>query len=97
MASVNLTRDSLQEAFFERPRRQSMASCIDQTTKFLNPQNQGFGVRSAQLSSDDDSLNEEEYSTSTNGYSDHTTYNNNNYSDRIVSGLEDSLCMSHPT
>ena len=84
-----MTRDSLQEAFFDRPRQQSMASCLDQTTKFLNPHNQGYEVANVLLSSDEDSLSE--YDTN----DDYQTHNN--YSNRIVSGLEDSLRVDHRT
>lgn len=45
--SISWTRDSLQEAYISRTQRQSNASCLDSTTKFLNPANQSFQSMSA--------------------------------------------------
>ena len=90
MKSVNLTRDSLQESFLQRTRHDSIASCLDLSTKFLNPLSQGYEVTNAQLSSDDDSVNED-YNTFGNGRGDHTP---NDYGNRVVSDPEESLIVA---
>ena len=87
MKSVNLTRDSLQESFLQRTRHDSIASCLDLSTKFLNPLSQGYEVTNAQLSSDEDSVNEE-YNTF--GRGDHAP---NDYANRVLSDPEESLIV----
>lgn len=44
--TVNWTRDSLQEAYLSRRHRQSYASCLDITSKFLNPVTQSLSTSS---------------------------------------------------
>ncbi|XP_019850802.1 PREDICTED: uncharacterized protein LOC100638384 [Amphimedon queenslandica] len=45
--TVNWTRDSLQEAYMLRTHRQSYASCLDITSKFLNPVTQSLSFASS--------------------------------------------------
>lgn len=78
--SVSLTCDSLQKAFMERTRQGSTASCLDQTTRFLNPTYQGYDVINVESSDD-----EEEIVTPT----DHAHVND--CSSHVVSSPEDSL------
>lgn len=54
--SVSWTRDSLQEAYISRTQRQTNASCLDGTTKFLNPANQSFQSMNALPVENDEEL-----------------------------------------
>ena len=74
----------------QRTRNESMASCLDQTTKFLNPRSQGYEVTNAYQASSDDDDSPEEYGGS--GY-----HAPNNFNNRVVSGLEDSLRIAQFT
>lgn len=80
--SVNWTRDSLQEAFMSRTQRESEASCLDNTTKFLNPLDQSFIATTAGLNSELSSSDEDNFMSV------------NDVRDSVLSGPEDSLLIA---
>lgn len=92
--SIGWTRDSLQEAYISRTQRQTNASCLDNTTKFLNPANQSFQSMNALPVENDEGSSSDDETNSINSSMAFASLENSTLSEREIDP-EQSLAFNH--